>query len=1820
VTGHQASVLNGQIVANGQVWLLNPNGVLIGKTGRINSHGFLATTMGISDNQFLQGRYQFQADGHSLGSVLNQGSVVSSTGGYAILAAGHVRNEGLIQAELGHVVLGAGHSATLDLVGDGLLKFVINTPVSQEEQAASGEKEAIENTATGKLSATGGRVLLTAQAAADVVSEVINVQGLVQAHSVREAKGEIIIEGGAAGKVGISGNLDASGLNADAIGGGIKVFGQSLHIKNGAVLNASGDSGGGDIFVGGGWQGSLVDGRASALRVLIEKDATLNASALRQGQGGTVVAWSDVTNSKSQTEAYGSFKARGGSRGGDGGRIETSGRVLFVNGIQVDTKAIEGRTGNWLLDPVDIEVAPSGGSVTGSDLSAALQGADVTLDTTSSGSCTGDICSIFAGASGNILINDDISWSSLRSLTLKAEGSVQGDSAKTISIGSAGSLIIDQQGDSILSTVIQGSDSLNKATLRKLGVGSLTLSGTNSNYNLLVSLGRVVLGNSSADGGGAISVSGGGTLDLNGQVLTSGGRTLTLSGIGSPGQDGALVNSSATEASVMGDVVLKDPDISDGQPEGAQIGGAGDITVLGNIAGTSGEQNILSKAGGGRLTLSGSNSGFDLSVQGGVVKLGAASSDGGGAISVSGGGTLDLNGQVLTSGGRTLTLSGIGSPGQDGALVNSSATEASVMGDVVLKDPDISDGQPEGAQIGGAGDITVSGNIAGTSGEENELVKADAGSLTLLGENSYTGGTKVNAGHLFVGDGTVSVSLGPVGSPLIIDPLAHVSVDLLPAGASPGTLELGGLSGGGTLNLVDANLKVGVGDVSSSFIGILNVMNGGLEKIGTGTFSLSTLPASHSTIVSGGTLKLLASDPQVSGSLETGAIRVAGGTLDLNGQALSPSRLIQLEGTTGEGAMTNSAPQFALAPGKIALTGDLKITDAGSGLGVGPIKGVELSLPVPISLIDADGKVLTVSSPSSFSVGDQVFVLACGSASCSSESVSNRYVAKVASIVGSTISLSQALPEAIPIDVSNFQFAGVAKVSSSYQLSFSKRNGATSGKAVLYGDIFSQTLTSGSGLEINAHKLFSATDTHQRIATLGDQNYGGLFIVTNDGQHESLQATSASSPEQKLSLTSYAATGGTIRLGGDIQSYADGKGLLYIETWPSGGEIDFSSTLPLGSLSVEGDIGSIHPLAGFFAAAASITFDKKTNSNPSSVKLQGPGLGYSSLGLLASDQTIKISTAGFSADVTGGDIAARGSWIPLTAGTTPNLKITTDQNLSLSGPIGSASETFGDVTLGAAAFRAVDTATTSTCGFGPSTAIDCPNLSIYGGGNVALTSVLKEGDIQDEVALIEATQTSSAASPNESVVVEDGPSFIDDSVSQVAEEERLAAEEAARQAAEEEAKRLAEEEAKRVAEEEAARLAAEEAKRLAEEAARLAAEEAARLAEQIQASGGNLDADGAAEVLKIAESTGLDSQEIAQASKNLEATEIIKAAEISTSLGVDFNAVAQATDRLGADLVEQAAELTKSLGLNFTDVAQVTEKASVEAVTSLASVASKTGGSLTEVLEKATEETTQSVRVTQPASTPTPAMAPEPVPQVNNVDVEAPKPAPVSDNTLATEAPSAAVDQSPNTSDSTPGGSPAEVADGGNQGANSPDTNADAPAPSDGSVSETVAAPSSQAETPAASPPPSDSPVPSPEPVAVTASPVAPPPAEATVTASPPQAPTESAPAAPPPPETVVTAPPPPPPPPVAPPPPSPVPTAKPPTPVDTADAGDKTLASVAPPEPPKPAEQPQRTPVKTVAVVPGGVVNVQVPAPPRPPATSGLTQKLPSVGNSARW
>src|SRR5205814_1821422 len=118
VTGTNPSEIFGRLTANGQVFLTNPNGVLFGPSASVDVGGLFATTLSISDADFLAGRYNFVNNGGA-GTVVNQGVITAN--GYAALAGPQVRNEGIIVAHAGTVALAAGDRVSLDMIGDGLI-------------------------------------------------------------------------------------------------------------------------------------------------------------------------------------------------------------------------------------------------------------------------------------------------------------------------------------------------------------------------------------------------------------------------------------------------------------------------------------------------------------------------------------------------------------------------------------------------------------------------------------------------------------------------------------------------------------------------------------------------------------------------------------------------------------------------------------------------------------------------------------------------------------------------------------------------------------------------------------------------------------------------------------------------------------------------------------------------------------------------------------------------------------------------------------------------------------------------------------------------------------------------------------------------------------------------------------------------------------------------------------------------------------------------------------------------------------------------------------------------------------------------------------------------------------------------------------------------------------------------------------------------------------------------------------------------------------------------------------------------------------------
>jgi filamentous hemagglutinin family protein len=205
VTGNTSSNIAGKITANGQIMLLNPNGILFGPTAQVDVAGLTASTLNVTNADFMAGGQDNlnTLAGKAAATVENQGIINITDGGYAALVAPGVANSGAINARLGKVVLASGTRAALDFRGDGLVSLAV------EPSKEVGFSPLVSN--TGSITADGGVVTLSARAGATVVNNVINTTGLIQANSANAQNGRIVLSGGNAGIVALDGTITATG-------------------------------------------------------------------------------------------------------------------------------------------------------------------------------------------------------------------------------------------------------------------------------------------------------------------------------------------------------------------------------------------------------------------------------------------------------------------------------------------------------------------------------------------------------------------------------------------------------------------------------------------------------------------------------------------------------------------------------------------------------------------------------------------------------------------------------------------------------------------------------------------------------------------------------------------------------------------------------------------------------------------------------------------------------------------------------------------------------------------------------------------------------------------------------------------------------------------------------------------------------------------------------------------------------------------------------------------------------------------------------------------------------------------------------------------------------------------------------------------------------------------------------------------------------------------------------------------------------------------------------------------------------------------------
>ncbi|MFP6661483.1 MAG: filamentous hemagglutinin N-terminal domain-containing protein, partial [Myxococcota bacterium] len=329
---NDASRIDGSLFANGRVTIANPFGVFIGEHALVDVAHLTAAAGHVSERDFLAGNLHF---GGLTGVVENRGTIRADA---VTLLGRRVANRGLIVSGDGTIALLAGSEIWIGEFG---------SPVRISLGSFAADGAAIEN--SGTLDAGRGSVRM---AAGDVLGLAIHNTGSV-------AAGTISLNA-SAGEVQISGSLDASDRGANGSGGSIEVGGEQIALQS-AVLDVSGDTGGGSIRVGADAHGETLPGLRRARVVRVDAESSLRADAGETGDGGSIVVFADEA-----ATVVGTLSARGGATGGDGGFIETSGiDFLAVSGARVNASAPHGAPGEWLLDPRDVEIvdgSESGGT------------------------------------------------------------------------------------------------------------------------------------------------------------------------------------------------------------------------------------------------------------------------------------------------------------------------------------------------------------------------------------------------------------------------------------------------------------------------------------------------------------------------------------------------------------------------------------------------------------------------------------------------------------------------------------------------------------------------------------------------------------------------------------------------------------------------------------------------------------------------------------------------------------------------------------------------------------------------------------------------------------------------------------------------------------------------------------------------------------------------------------------------------------------------------------------------------------------------------------------------------------------------------------------------------------------------------------------------------------------------------------------------------------------------------------------------------------------------------------------------------------------
>jgi filamentous hemagglutinin family protein len=940
VLGNNPSAIFGTLSSNGKLVLVNPSGIAVGAGAVVDTAGFTASTLGMQAADAAAGRLRFGQEGVVGQGVLSvNGRVVARSGDVVLIASQlEVGAQGVVQSPQGATILAAGQ--VVEVTGRGLEGIRLEVQAPQDEVVNLG---ALQGDAVGIFAGT------------------LRHSGHINAQAISAEGGKVFLL--ARSQADISGQVVAA--NQDK-GGQVHATANKVMLRSGAVIDASGASGGGEILVGGGWQGS--DSRLrNANETVLESGVILNADANVRGNGGTVVVWSDDV-----TRTGATLQARGGVLGGNGGQVETSGKTLLdvTSAAAVHARAADGVGGEWLLDPLEIVIGTGAPAVSppfpfgGSNASApsfiapalvetALNaGGNVTIKTSGPATAPGP-------NETHIRVAEPITMTGASAATLKlvAHGDIQVDGVAITSTG--GPLNLDFQAgyafDAAANSTTGGSVFLQSGTTLGSNGGSVLLQANAPSPNTGVHLNGAVIN----AGAGAVSVVANAILDSaikleNSQI--SAGSVLFSGNVSAGGDYGVyLANSSLTTSGAinLGSTASRVKLVGS-----TLISGGGSITLSAKGVADAGHTSSLAlvsssppapvsttiqTTGAGTITLTGELTGGGVSapsVSAGVLVDGATVTTGGGALTVNGksgvapspgvtgptlgvrvaaSGSLGAGSGALSITGETGNSSG---PDSVGVALDGTATANSITVVGTASNPSQSSltGISVKGTLSAANNLSLNGTISGQSGKGVDVaagatVNSGAGGLAIQG--SATSGSTSAAVEGISISGAVTSS----------GPITATGVVSVPVG---NTAAIHGLS------------LMAAGQITATGTGGIALSGSGVPSPAPATqFDLNLAGTTISS--AGGEIKLVGDRVNLATSLNSGS----GRTMIV---PFTTSRLISLGGIDEIGTLNLSNGELSQVSASVIVVGGGTYT---GGLSVDGAVNINPARSQALSLISA---------------------------------------------------------------------------------------------------------------------------------------------------------------------------------------------------------------------------------------------------------------------------------------------------------------------------------------------------------------------------------------------------------------------------------------------------------------------------------------------------------------------------------------------------------------------------------------------------------------------------------------------------------------------------------------------------------------------------------------------------------------------------------------------------------------------------------------------------------------------------------------------------